>query len=66
MVERALASDRPPKYERSVVPTAFTPFEPVVRRAIRDQRGHADDRYVKFSPCSSVGHAVMDRQNGSA
>lgn len=28
-VERALASDRPPKYERAAVPT---PFEPLVRR----------------------------------
>jgi transposase len=33
-VERALASDRPPKYERAVVPTAFTPFEPLVRQLL--------------------------------
>ena len=33
-VERALASDRPPKYERLAVPTAFTPFEPVVRQLL--------------------------------
>jgi hypothetical protein len=33
-VERALASDRPPKYERAVVPTSFTPFEPLVRRLL--------------------------------
>ncbi|WP_238335150.1 helix-turn-helix domain-containing protein [Kribbella amoyensis] len=26
-VARALASDRPPKYERAAGPTAFTPFE---------------------------------------
>jgi hypothetical protein len=31
-VERALASDRPPKYERPEVPTSFTPFEPAVRQ----------------------------------
>jgi transposase len=30
-VARALASDRPPKYERKPVPTAFTPFEMRVR-----------------------------------
>lgn len=30
-VARALASDRPPKYERKQVPTAFTPFELRVR-----------------------------------
>lgn len=30
-VGRALASDRPPKYERAPVPTSFTPFEPLVR-----------------------------------
>ena len=30
-VDRALASDRPPKYERKAVPTAFTPFEARVR-----------------------------------
>ncbi|MBK8730585.1 MAG: helix-turn-helix domain-containing protein [Tetrasphaera sp.] len=29
-VERALASDRPPKYERPPVPTSFEPFEPLV------------------------------------
>jgi transposase len=33
-VERALASDRPPKYERPVVPTSFTPFEPLVRQLL--------------------------------
>ena len=29
-VARALACDRPPRYERPAVPTAFTPFEPLV------------------------------------
>ncbi len=33
-VARALASDGPPKYERAAVPTAFTPFEPLVRRLL--------------------------------
>ena len=33
-VARALASDRPPKYERPVVPTAFTPFEPLVAQLL--------------------------------
>jgi Mu transposase, C-terminal domain/Helix-turn-helix domain of resolvase len=33
-VERALASDRPPKYERPAVPTSFTPFEAVVRQLL--------------------------------
>jgi len=33
-VERALASDRPPRYERPAVPTAFTPFEPLVRQLL--------------------------------
>ena len=33
-VERALASDRPPKYERPAVPTSFTPFEPAVRQLL--------------------------------
>lgn len=33
-VARALASDRPPKYERAEVPTAFTPFEPLVRQLL--------------------------------
>jgi transposase len=33
-VERAVASDRPPKYERPVVPTTFTPFEPLVRQLL--------------------------------
>ena len=33
-VARALASDRPPKYERPAVPTAFTPFEPLVRHLL--------------------------------
>jgi hypothetical protein len=34
-VERALASDRPPRYERPVVSTAFTPFEPAVRQLLK-------------------------------
>jgi transposase len=34
-VGRALASDRPPRYERAVVPTSFTPFEPLVRQLLR-------------------------------
>ncbi|MCO5302906.1 MAG: IS21 family transposase [Phycicoccus sp.] len=33
-VERALASDRPPRYERPVVATSFTPFEPAVRQLL--------------------------------
>jgi len=33
-VERAVASGRPPKYERPAVPTAFTPFEPLVRQLL--------------------------------
>ncbi len=33
-VERALASDRPPKYERPVVSTSFTLFEPAVRQLL--------------------------------
>src|ERR1700712_533151 len=32
--ERGLASDRPPKYERAVGPTAFTPFESLVRQLL--------------------------------
>ena len=35
-VARALASDRPPKYERPAVSTAFTPFEPSVRQLLND------------------------------
>lgn len=33
-VARALGSDRPPRYERAAVPTAFTPFEPLVRQLL--------------------------------
>jgi helix-turn-helix resolvase-like protein len=33
-VERALASERPPKYERPAVATSFTPFEPAVRQLL--------------------------------
>ncbi|MCW2811987.1 MAG: Integrase catalytic region [Friedmanniella sp.] len=33
-VARALASDRPPKYERAVTPTAFAPFESAVRQLL--------------------------------
>ena len=33
-VARALACDRPPRYERAVVPTAFSPFEPLVARLL--------------------------------
>src|SRR4029453_1895098 len=35
-VDRALASDRPPKYERARVPTAFTPFEARVRAILSE------------------------------
>ncbi|WP_461050805.1 helix-turn-helix domain-containing protein, partial [Terrabacter koreensis] len=33
-VARAVASDRPPKYERPAVSTAFTPSEPLVRQLL--------------------------------
>jgi hypothetical protein len=33
-VERALASDGPPKYQRPAVPTSFTPFELLVRQLL--------------------------------
>ena len=33
-VVKAVASGAPPKYERRPVPTAFTPFEPVVRQLL--------------------------------
>jgi transposase len=33
-VARALACDRPPKYERPAVPTTFTPFEPLVAQLL--------------------------------
>jgi transposase len=33
-VERALASDRPPRYERAPAPTSFTPVEPLVRQLL--------------------------------
>ena len=35
-VARAVASSGPPKYERSGVPSSFTPFEPVVRQLLKD------------------------------
>ena len=35
-VERALACDRPPKYERRPVPTSFTAFEPRVRALLAE------------------------------
>jgi transposase len=35
-VDRALASDRPPKYERKAVATAFTPFEVRVRALLSE------------------------------
>jgi hypothetical protein len=35
-VDRAVASDRPPKYERKPVPTAFMPFEARVRAILSE------------------------------
>ena len=35
-VARAVASDRPPKYERAPVTTSFTPFEPLVRALLAE------------------------------
>jgi hypothetical protein len=35
-VDRAVVSDRPPKYERRAVPTAFTPFEARVRAILSE------------------------------
>src|SRR5438270_3888541 len=35
-VDRAVASDRPPKYERKTGPTAFTPFEARVRAILAE------------------------------
>jgi hypothetical protein len=33
-VERALASDRPPRYEQAAVSTSFTSFQPMVRQLL--------------------------------
>lgn len=38
-VARAVASGRPPKYERAPVPTSFTPFEPGVRALLVEHPG---------------------------
>lgn len=57
-VARALVSDRPPKYERPAVPTAFTPFEPAVRQLLRDtvdMPGHGDRRAGRLD---GVDHLV--------
>ncbi len=35
-VERALASERPPKYERPAVSTSFEPFVPLVQQLLKD------------------------------
>ena len=35
-VSRAVASQRPPRYERTPVPTSFTPFEPPVRAMLAE------------------------------
>jgi transposase len=35
-VIKAVASAAPPKYQRPVVPTSFTPFEPLVRQLLAD------------------------------
>ncbi|WP_114422859.1 IS21 family transposase [Nocardioides houyundeii] len=35
-VARAVASDRPPKYERPAVPTSFDPYEARVRQLLKD------------------------------
>jgi hypothetical protein len=35
-VDRALASDRPPRYERPVVSTSFTPFEARLRAILAE------------------------------
>ena len=38
-VDRALASDRPPRYSRPAVATSFTPVEPLVRELLRSTPG---------------------------
>ena len=38
-VARAVASDRPPRYERKPVSTSFTPFEPWVRAILTEHPG---------------------------
>ena len=38
-VERALASDRPPRYARPAVPMSLSPFEPLVRQLLEAHPG---------------------------
>lgn len=48
---QALASDRPPKYTRASVETAFTPFEPLVRQL----PATTPDMRPRRSPSESAG-----------
>ena len=63
-VERALASDRPPKYERPAVPTSFTPFEPRVRQLLADDAGHAGDGDRRAGRLDGVDHLVPRQRRG--
>ena len=64
-VARALASDRPPKYERPAVPTSFTPFEPRVRQLLAERPGHAGDGDRRAGRLDRVDH-VVPRQRAAA
>ena len=57
-VERALASDGPPKYERPAVPTSFTPFEPPVRQLLAAHAGYAGDGDRGAGRVDGVDHLV--------
>jgi hypothetical protein len=52
-VLKAVASERPPKYERALAPTSFTPFEVRVRQLLlgRALEGASDPGVTAGSPC---------------
>lgn len=56
-VARALASDRPPKYERPAVATSFTPFESLVQQLLPDTSATGD---------RGTGPGARGRSRGSA
>src|ERR1700744_1338970 len=57
-VDRALASDRPPKYEREAGPTSFTPFGGRVRAILAEHPEMPRDRARRAGRLARVDHVV--------
>ena len=65
-VERAVASDRPPKYQRPAVTTSFTALEPPVRQLLAKPPGLPATVVAERGGLDGVDHVVPGERSTAA